>query len=615
MAKKDNQEALILLRQCSYALGSAPLLDQVDMRLARQERVALVGRNGAGKSTLLKLLLGDLEIDSGELVRQPGLRMAQLQQDLPAQRAERIDDFIAAGCAADARDWERARITEQLTRDLALDPKAQLVNLSGGMQRRALLARALAAEPELLLLDEPTNHLDIDTIVFLESYLLSFRGCLLIISHDRAFLHKLANRVLELDRGRLKSWPGDFANFLRRRAADLSAEQVQNQLFDKKLANEEAWIRQGVKARRTRNEGRVRALEQLRAERQARRSLSGSAKMRLTEAEASGRQVLVAENLNFAYAGKPIVKNLDLIIQRGDRIAIVGPNGVGKSTLINLLLQRLRPDSGRVQLGSKLQLAYFDQQRAELDPNQSVLENVGGGSDFIELGGKRIHIISYLRNFLFAPEVARGPISKLSGGERNRLLLARLFSQPANLLILDEPTNDLDVETLELLEEQLLEFAGTIIIVSHDRAFIDNVVTSCLICRGDGEVVEHVGSYSDYLQSSSKPAAPASSKASSNPKASSAASNRARIQLQKSITAILRKIDKLELSQQQLHEQMAAPEFYQQAIELTQPVQQKLQQVEQELADNYQKWQQLEEELGRLGFKLAVNVLRYNYVS
>ena len=598
MAKKDNQEALILLRQCSYALGSAPLLDQVDMRLARQERVALVGRNGAGKSTLLKLLLGDLEIDSGELVRQPGLRMAQLQQDLPAQRAERIDDFIAAGCAADARDWERARITEQLTRDLALDPKAQLVNLSGGMQRRALLARALAAEPELLLLDEPTNHLDIDTIVFLESYLLSFRGCLLIISHDRAFLHKLANRVLELDRGRLKSWPGDFANFLRRRAADLSAEQVQNQLFDKKLANEEAWIRQGVKARRTRNEGRVRALEQLRAERQARRSLSGSAKMRLTEAEASGRQVLVAENLNFAYAGKPIVKNLDLIIQRGDRIAIVGPNGVGKSTLINLLLQRLRPDSGRVQLGSKLQLAYFDQQRAELDPNQSMLENVGGGSDFIELGGKRIHIISYLRNFLFAPEVARGPISKLSGGERNRLLLARLFSQPANLLILDEPTNDLDVETLELLEEQLLEFAGTIIIVSHDRAFIDNVVTSCLICRGDGEVVEHVGSYSDYLQSSSKPAAPASSKASSNPKANSAASNRARIQLQKSITAILRKIDKLELSQQQLHEQMAAPEFYQQAIELTQPVQQKLQQVEQELADNYQKWQQLEEELG-----------------
>ena len=599
MAKKDNQEALILLRQCSYALGSAPLLDQVDMRLARQERVALVGRNGAGKSTLLKLLLGDLEIDSGELVRRPGLRMAQLPQELPEQRAERVDDFIAAGCAEDARDWERARITEQLTRDLALPPAAQLANLSGGMQRRALLARALAAEPELLLLDEPTNHLDIDTIVFLESYLLSFRGCLLIISHDRAFLHKLATRVLELDRGRLKSWPGDFANFLRRRAADLSAEQVHNQLFDKKLANEEAWIRQGVKARRTRNEGRVRALEQLRAERQARRSLSGSAKMRLTEAEASGRQVLVAEGLSFAYADKPIVKNLDLIIQRGDRIAIVGPNGVGKSTLINLLLQRLQPDSGRVQLGSKLQLAYFDQQRAELDPNQSVLENVGGGSDFIELGGKRIHIISYLRNFLFAPEVARGPISKLSGGERNRLLLARLFSQPANLLILDEPTNDLDVETLELLEEQMLEFAGTIIIVSHDRAFIDNVVTSCLICQGDGEVIEHVGSYSDYLQSAPATTTPSSARPRANADAdSSAAAKRARVQLQKSITAILRKIDKLERSQQQLHEQMAAPEFYQQAPELTQPVQQKLQQVEQELADNYHEWQQLEEELG-----------------
>ena len=598
MPKKDSQEALILLRQCSYALGSAPLLDQVDMRLARQERVALVGRNGAGKSTLLKILLGDLEVDSGELVRQPGLRMTQLQQDLPAPSAERIDDFIAAGCAEDARDWERARITEQLTRDLALDSEAQLANLSGGMQRRALLARALAAEPELLLLDEPTNHLDIDTIIFLESYLMSFRGCLLIISHDRAFLHKLATRVIELDRGRLKSWPGDFANFLRRRAADLSAEQTHNQLFDKKLANEEAWIRQGVKARRTRNEGRVRALEQLRAERQARRSLSGLAKMRLTEAEASGRQVLVAEGLSFAYAGKAIVKNLDLIIQRGDRIAIVGPNGVGKSTLINLLLQRLRPDSGRVQLGSKLQLAYFDQQRAELDPNQSVLENVGGGSDFIELGGKRIHIISYLRNFLFAPEVARGPISKLSGGERNRLLLARLFSQPANLLILDEPTNDLDVETLELLEEQLLEFAGTIIIVSHDRAFIDNVVTSCLICRGDGEVIEHVGSYSDYLQSSSTPAAATGNKSSPSPKASSAASNRARMQLQKSITAILRKIDKLESSQQQLHEQMAAPGFYQQAPELTQPLQQQLQQVEQELAESYHQWQQLEEELG-----------------
>ena len=594
MAKSDNKEALILLRQCSYALGSAPLLDQVDMRLARQERVALVGRNGAGKSTLLKILLGDIEIDSGELVRRPGLRMAQLQQDLPPQRDERVDDFIASGCDASARDWERARIIEQLTRDLALEPAAKLADLSGGMQRRALLARALAAEPELLLLDEPTNHLDIDTIVFLENYLLAFRGCLLIISHDRAFLHKLATRVLELDRGRLKSWPGDFANFLRRRAADLSAEHTQNQLFDKKLANEEAWIRQGVKARRTRNEGRVRALEQLRVERQARRSLSGSAKMRLTEAEASGRQVLVAEGLSFAYAGKPIVRNLDLIIQRGDRIAIVGPNGVGKSTLINLLLQRLSPDSGRVQLGSKLQLAYFDQQRAELDPNQSVLENVGGGSDFLELGGKRIHIISYLRNFLFTPEVARGPISKLSGGERNRLLLVRLFSQPANLLILDEPTNDLDVETLELLEEQLLEFAGTIIIVSHDRAFIDNVVTSCLICQGDGEVTEHIGSYSDYLQS----AVPKTNQARPSTTAdSSSSNNRARKQLQKSITSVLRKIDKLEHSQQQLHEQMAAPEFYQQAPELIQPVQQKLQQVEQELADNYVEWQQLEDQL------------------
>ena len=596
MAKNDSKEALILLRQCSYALGSAPLLDQVDMRLARQERVALVGRNGAGKSTLLKILLGYIEIDSGELVRRPGLRMAQLQQDLPPQRDESVDDFIASGCDASARDWERARITEQLTRDLALEPATKLADLSGGMQRRALLARALAAEPELLLLDEPTNHLDIDTIVFLENYLLAFRGCLLIISHDRAFLHKLATRVLELDRGRLKSWSGDFANFLRRRTADLSAEHTQNQLFDKKLANEEAWIRQGVKARRTRNEGRVRALEQLRVERQARRSLSGSAKMRLTEAEASGRQVLVAEGLSFAYAGKPIVRNLDLIIQRGDRIAIVGPNGVGKSTLINLLLQRLSPDSGRVQLGSKLQLAYFDQQRAELDPNQSVLENVGGGSDFLELGGKRIHIISYLRNFLFTPEVARGPISKLSGGERNRLLLARLFSQPANLLILDEPTNDLDVETLELLEEQLLEFAGTIIIVSHDRAFIDNVVTSCLICQGDGEVTEHIGSYSDYLQST--PAVPTVNQAKPSPTAdSSSSNNRARKQLQKSITSVLRKIDKLEHSQQQLHEQMAAPEFYQQAPELIQPVQQKLQQVEQELADNYVEWQQLEDQL------------------
>ena len=598
MAKNDSKEALILLRQCSYALGSAPLLDQVDMRLARQERVALVGRNGAGKSTLLKVLLGDIDLDSGELVRQPGLRMAQLQQDLPPQRDERVDEFIASGCDASARDWQRARITEQLTRDLVLEPAAKLADLSGGMQRRALLARALAAKPELLLLDEPTNHLDIDTIVFLENYLLAFRGCLLIISHDRAFLHKLATRVIELDRGRLKSWPGDFDNFLRRRAADLSAEHTQNQLFDKKLANEEAWIRQGVKARRTRNEGRVRALEQLRVERQARRSLGGSAKMRLTEAEASGRQVLVAEGLGFAYAGKPIVKNLDLIIQRGDRIAIVGPNGIGKSTLINLLLQRLSPDSGRVQLGSKLQLAYFDQQRAELDPNQSVLENVGGGSDFIELGGKRIHIISYLRNFLFTPEVARGPISKLSGGERNRLLLARLFSQPANLLILDEPTNDLDVETLELLEEQLLEFAGTIIIVSHDRAFIDNVVTSCLICLGDGEVTEHIGSYSDYLLSASAVPTVNQARPSLSPTAdSSSSNNRARKQLQKNITSVLRKIDKLEHSQQQLHEQMAAPEFYQQAPELIQPVQQKLQQVEQELADNYVEWQQLEDQL------------------
>ena len=592
---------LIRLRQLSYGTGSAPLLDGVDLQLMPRERVALVGRNGAGKSTLLKLLLGDLQPDDGELVRQPGLRIAQLSQELPTKIEASVDAFIAAGCNAALNSWESRRICEQLITDLDLEAKAHIRYLSGGMQRRALLARALAAQPELLLLDEPTNHLDIDTIVFLENFLLQFSGCLLMVSHDRAFLQRLATRVVELDRGKLRSWLGDFANFLRRRADALAAEQTQNALFNRNLAREEVWIRQGIKARRTRNEGRVRALQQLRAERRARRELTSAAKMHLVEAEASGRQVITTRDLSFAYPDRPIVDNLNLIIQRGDRVAIVGPNGIGKSTLVHLLLGRIAPDRGSVKHGSKLQIAYFDQQRAELDPQQSVLENVGGGADFIELGGKRTHIMSYLRDFLFTPETARGSISQLSGGERNRLLLAKLFSQPANLLILDEPTNDLDVETLELLEEQLSAFAGTILLISHDRAFIDHVVTSCLVCSGNGKIKEYVGSYSDYLaRKQAEQPGKALTITSGTSSTDALEHKRTLQQLRKNVTTILRRINKLEQQQHQLHAQMSGSDFYQQSQEIIAPVQYQLQQVEQELASSYGQWEKWEEQLHQL---------------
>ena len=585
---------LVTLRECSYALGAEPLLDKADLRLPAQGRVALVGRNGAGKSTLLKIISAELEPDSGEIVRQSGLRLAQLAQDLPTGITAVAGEFIASGCDQQLSHWQKQRLVEQLAGDLRLELNWQLAELSGGMQRRVLLARALAAQPQLLLLDEPTNHLDIDSIIFLENYLLKFSGCLLLISHDRAFLQRLATTVVEIDRGRLRSWPGDFANFQRRRSAALAAEHSQDALFDKNLAREEAWIRTGIKARRTRNEGRVRSLEQMRRERQSRRQLPGQANMRLLQAEASGRQVIIAQDLSFAYPSGRVVNNLNLVIQRGDRVAIVGANGSGKSTLIKLLLKRLDPDSGRVEHGSKLQLAYFDQQRAELDPQQSLLENVGGGSDFIELGGKRTHIISYLRNFLFTPTQARAAIGTLSGGERNRLLLAKLFSQPANLLVLDEPTNDLDVETLELLEEQLLAFASTVILVSHDRAFLDNVVTSCLLCRGDGDIGEYVGSYSDCLQ------AQGSTEVKNKPSASvsdNRQQKRRRQQLSKNISSVLRRIAKLEQSQQELHEQMSADGFYAQAAAVIQAAQQQLQQIEQDLASSYQSWEQMEAEL------------------
>ena len=591
-------DALILLRNASYALGAAPLLEAADMRLARSERVTLVGRNGAGKSTLLKLLLGELALDSGELVRKPGLRVAHLEQELPTGVNARVGEFIASGCQPYTPAWEVERLSRQLSADLALPTTTNLQQLSGGMQRRALLARALAAQPELLLLDEPTNHLDIASIIFLENYLLGFQGCLLLVSHDRALLQRLATRVLELDRGRLHSWPGDFANFLRRSAAAAETEREHNALFDKRLAREELWIRQGIQARRTRNEGRVRALQQLRVQRRARRDAIGKARMKLQAADSSGKQVLMTRALSFAYGASAIVDGLDLVLQRGDRVAIVGANGVGKSTLVRLLLKRIEPTSGAVEHGSKLKLAYFDQQRAELDPQQSVLENVGGGSDFIELAGKRTHILSYLRDFLFSPEVARGPIARLSGGERNRLLLAKLFSQPANLLVLDEPTNDLDVETLELLEEQLLAFTGTILLVSHDRAFIDNVVTSCLVCAGNGRVSEYVGSYSDYLQSQANAGSPipATDSQATEARAAQREDRRARMQRQKDLNTLLRRIDKLELQQRQVHEQMAAPDFYNQAREAIAPVESQLRELEQQLKSCYQQWQQLEEE-------------------
>ncbi|MDX1656301.1 MAG: ATP-binding cassette domain-containing protein, partial [Candidatus Competibacteraceae bacterium] len=525
---------LIALDDVSIAFGLHELLDHASLILEPGERVCLIGRNGAGKSTLLRILDGTQTPDSGQVRLQPGMRVARLTQELPFAEQESVFDVVAGGLAEagellaryhdlsqelarhpddrkmrtledlqhrlEALDgWRLNKRVEAVLTRLSLPAESPIARLSGGWRRRVALARVLVGEPDLLLLDEPTNHLDIEAIQWLEEEMADFRGGLLFVTHDRALLRRLATRIVELDRGRLTSWPGDYERFLERKAAALEAEERQAAEFDKKLAQEEAWIRQGIKARRTRNMGRVRSLKAMREERRQRREQEGRASFNLEEAAASGRLVAEAKGIGYAWESEPVVRELSIRIMRGDRIGLIGPNGCGKTTVLNLLLGRLQPDTGTLRLGTKLQVAYFDQLRAQLDPQLSVIDNVAEGRDFIEINGQRRHIIGYLEDFLFSAARSRTPVKSLSGGERNRLLLARLFSQPANLLVMDEPTNDLDLETLELLEDLLANYQGTLLLVSHDRAFLDNVVTSTLAFEGKGRWREYVGGFGDWL--------------------------------------------------------------------------------------------------------------------
>jgi len=521
---------LLSFDRVSIAFGQAPLLEGASLTIEAGERIGLIGRNGAGKSTLIQLVDGAVVPDAGEVWRQPGLRISRLAQELPGNADATVYDTVAEGLATTGRllaayhhvshevandptllrrmeelqheieacdGWSLGQRVDQILARLELDGEARLGALSGGWKRRVALARALVSEPDLLLLDEPTNHLDIEVIEWLEERLQELSGAVLFVTHDRALLTRLATRILELDRGALTSWPGSYPRFLADKAAALEQEERQQAVFDKKLAQEEVWIRKGIKARRTRNEGRVRALLRMREQRAQRRELEGKARMALDPGESSGKLVIDAQEVAFAWGGLPVVHDLSLRIMRGDRIGLVGANGVGKTTLLRILLGDLAPSSGSVQLGTRVQVAYFDQLRAELALDRTVIENIADGSEYTEINGQRRHVLGYLQDFLFSPERARTPVSALSGGERNRVLLARLFAQPANLLVMDEPTNDLDLETLELLEELLIEYPGTLLVASHDRAFLDNVVTSTLVFEGGGRVQEHVGGYSD----------------------------------------------------------------------------------------------------------------------
>ncbi|WP_426690127.1 ATP-binding cassette domain-containing protein [Rhodanobacter ginsengiterrae] len=524
--------SLIQLQNVDFSIGGPLLLEHVNLSIEPNERVCIVGRNGEGKSTLMKLIAGELHADDGEVRVQNGIVVARMAQEVPQGTEGSVFDVVADGLGdlghllaryhhllnelhtpADfealgdvqhqieaQHGWDLDRRVSDVLSQLELPGETDFAALSGGMKRRVLLAQALVRKPDVLLLDEPTNHLDIEAIGWLESFLKQFAGSIIFVTHDRSFLRALATRIVEIDRGALTDWPGDYDNYLRRREERLHAESQANALFDKKLAQEEVWIRQGIKARRTRNEGRVRALKALRNERAERRNLGGNVRMTAANAQSSGKKVIDLKHVHQAYDGRVLIEDLSTTIMRGDRIGIIGPNGAGKSTLLKIMLGELQPLRGTAELGTGIQIAYFDQHRLQLNDKLNALDNVAEGREFIELNGERKHIIGYLQDFLFSPERARAPITRLSGGERNRLLLAKLFAQPSNLLVMDEPTNDLDVETLELLEELLTDYQGTLLLVSHDRAFLDNVVSSTLVLEGEGQIGEYVGGYTDWLR-------------------------------------------------------------------------------------------------------------------
>jgi ATP-binding cassette subfamily F protein uup len=589
------------------AFGHLPLLADASLQIEARERVSVIGRNGTGKSTLLQVISGELAPDGGTVWRQPALKVARLVQDVPLSATRSVFDVVSEGLDvlhAHDEDWLREHKVDLILSRLGLSGETIVDTLSGGWRRRVLLARALVAEPDVLLLDEPTNHLDIDAILWLENFLAEYRGAVVFVTHDRAFLQRLSTRIVELDRGQLTSWPGDYATFLRKKEEWLANEATQQQKFDKRLAQEEVWLRQGVKARRTRDEGRVQALMDMRAERAVRREVMGDVQLRAEQADASGKMVFEAEGVSKAYGGRDVIRAFSTRIMRGDRVGLIGANGAGKTTLLRMLLGDIEPDSGTVRQGANVQIAYFDQQREQLDPERTVFDTIGDGNDVVTVNGQSKHVHGYLRDFLFGPERARSPVKALSGGERNRLLLARLFTRPANVLVLDEPTNDLDLETLELLEAQLVEWPGTLLLVSHDRVFLDNVVTSTIVFEGDGRAEEYVGGYADWLRqrkaaSKSGAAAPATAAGASAGKGAAqtpAATVRRKLSYkeQRELSALPARIEALESERASLSAAASGPDFYKQGTDGMARTMARIADVEQELLTAYARWDALE---------------------
>jgi ABC transport system ATP-binding/permease protein len=642
---------LVALERVSIAFGHLPLLDEVALQIEAGERVCVIGRNGTGKSTLLQIVAGDVPPDSGTVWRQPGLRVARLVQDVVLSDTRTVFDVVSEGlgdlaevvsayhhAAVDVahgsaralerlgalqheleeRDgWRVEQRVEMVLERLDLPADVVVDTLSGGWRRRVLLARALVSDPDLLLLDEPTNHLDLDAITWLERFLADYAGAVLFVTHDRAFLQRLATRIVELDRGQLTSWPGDYATFLRRKDEWLASEAVHQEKFDKRLAIEEAWLRQGVKARRTRDEGRVRALLAMRRERAERRAQAGAARLDIELADPSGRLVFDVRHISKSYDGRPVVGDFSTRILRGDRIGLIGPNGAGKTTMLRMLLGEEEPDTGEVRRGANVQVAYYDQQREQLDPERTVFDTVGEGNDTVTVNGRSRHVHGYLKDFLFPPERARAPVKALSGGERNRLLLARLFTRPANVLVLDEPTNDLDLETLELLEAQLVDFPGTLLLVSHDRAFLDNVVTSTLVFEGDGRVREYVGGYEDWVRQAVAPVPPtpapgmsARAKADHLPPTREPGAvaggkpggaltpKKLTYKERQELDGLPARIAGLESEQHRLNVSVASPDFYKEGAVAIKGTLARLEEIEQELLDAYERWHELEARAG-----------------
>ncbi|WP_114418376.1 ATP-binding cassette domain-containing protein [Marinospirillum perlucidum] len=627
---------LLRFENLHLAYGQTPLLQDETLILEEGERVALLGRNGAGKSSLLKLVAGDIQPDGGSLWYKPGLKIGTLPQVLPAADERLVFEVVAEGLAEVGRlleefhqithqppeqvdlkrmdqlhheldacnGWALNQRVEQLLKRLHLDGEVRMSSLSGGWRRRVALAKALVSEPDLLLLDEPTNHLDVETIQWLEEQVRSFPGAVLLITHDRTFMQNLATRMLELDLGQITSWEGSYQDFLEFKAHQLEVEARHQAAFDKKLAQEEVWIRQGIKARRTRNEGRVRALQELRKQRAARLQRQGKADIQLETADQSGKLVVELKNASFSYAGQPLINNLTTRIQRGDKIGLLGRNGAGKTTLLKMLLGNLQPDTGEVKLGSKLEVAYFDQLRGQLNPEKTLLDNLAEGRTSVTINGKDKHVMGYLQDFLFTPERARQPVSALSGGEQNRLLLAKLFAKPANLLVMDEPTNDLDLETLELLEELLLNYQGTLLLVSHDRAFLDNVVTGILAFEGEGRVREYIGGYQDWIRQGGRfpPLENPDSKSKEPPQAAKTEpqvskakpAKKLSYKLQRELDLLPGEIEALEEQLAELESKISDPDFYQQEADLVTATLQQMEDVQGQLDQKMERWMELE---------------------